>query len=77
MCQCEQHEKYFDFLYCILVVSSHNYIDENTLSSFAKIIKNLLSSLEPDSEIAISWLKDNQMVVNPHKFQPIIFNKHK
>ena len=33
--------------------------------------------MELESEIAISWLKDNHMIVNPGKFQAIIFDKHK
>ena len=66
-----------DFFYFLLVASAHNFADDNTLSSFAKTIENLISILESESEIAISWLKDNHMIVNPGKFQAIIFDKHK
>ena len=48
-----------------------------TLSSFAKTIENLISILESESEIAINWFKNNHMIVNPGKFQAIIFDKHK
>ena len=56
---------------------AHNFGDDNTLSSFAKIIENLISILESESEIAINWFKDNHMIVNPGKFKAIIFDKRK
>ena len=34
-----------DFLYFILVASAHNFADDNTLSSFAKTIEDLISIL--------------------------------
>ena len=43
-----------DFFYFILVASAHNFADDNTLSSFAKTIENLISILESESEIAIN-----------------------
>ena len=33
--------------------------------------------MESESEIAVNWFKDNHMIVNPGKFQAIIFDKHK
>ena len=66
-----------DFFYFILVASAHKFADDNTLSSFAKTIQNLISILESESEIAINWLKNNHMIANPGKFQDIIFDKHK
>ena len=67
-----------DFFYFILVASAHNFADDNTFSSFAKTtIENLISILESESEIAINWFKNNHMIVNPGKFQAIIFDKHK
>ena len=61
----------------MLVASAHNFADDNTLSSFAKTIENLISILESEIEIAINWFKDNHMIVNPGKFQAIIFDKNK
>ena len=66
-----------DFFHFILVASAHNFADNNTLSSVAKTIENLISILESESEIAINWFKNNHMIVNPGKFQAIIFDKHK
>ena len=40
-------------------------------------MENLISILESESEIAINWFKNNHMIVNPGKFQAIIFDKHK
>ena len=66
-----------DFFYLILVASIHNFADDDTLSSFAKTIENLISILELEKEIAINWFKNNHMIVNLGKFQAIIFDKHK
>ena len=60
-----------------MVALAHNFADDNTLSSFAKTIGNLISVLELESEIAINWFKDNHMIVNPVKFQAIIIDKPK
>ena len=48
-----------------------------TLSSFAKTVKNQIRILESENEIAIKWIKNNHMIVNPGKFQAIISDKHK
>ena len=66
-----------DFFCFILVALAHYFADDKILSSFAKTIENLISILESESEIAINWFKDNHMIVNPGKFQAIIFDKHK
>ena len=55
---------------------THNFADDDTISSFAKTIENLISILELRSEIAINWFKDNH-IMNPGKFQAIMFHKHK
>ena len=60
-----------------MVASAHNFADDNTFSSFAKTIENLISILESESEIAINWFEDNYLSVSPGKFQAIITNKHK
>ena len=69
---------FFNDLFCFILVGlAHNFADDKTLSSFAKTIENLISILESESEIAINWFKNNHMIVNPGKFQAIIFDKHK
>ena len=51
--------------YFILVASAHNFADDNTRSSFAKTIENLISILESERNIAVNQFKDN------HKQQEI------
>ena len=43
-------------------MSVHNFAEDNTLSSFAKTVSG---------GCAISWFRDNNMIVNPGKFQKI------
>ena len=53
-----------------------NYADDNTIAAWADTIKELINTLESESEIAIKWFLDNEMIVNPDKFQAIIINRH-
>jgi hypothetical protein len=53
-----------------------NYADDNTISAFANSIRELINTLESESEVAIQWFIDNQTMVNPDKFQAIIINRH-
>ena len=55
--------------------SLHNFADDNTLSAFAKSIRELVLILEKESENAIDWFKENGMSVNPGKFHGIIINR--
>ena len=66
-----------DIFYFISVSSAHNFADDNTLPNFTKTIEKLISVLESESEIAIKWFIENHIIVNPGKFQAIIFDKHK
>ena len=50
---------------------AHDFGDDNTLSSFAKMINILVSNLESESSCAIKFFRDNSMIVNPDKFQAI------
>ena len=66
-----------DFYYFIENTKVHNFADDNTLTTFAQNIRNLISVLESESNIAIDWFKTNKMIVNPGKFQAIIIDKKK
>ena len=66
-----------DFFYFITVDLPHNFTDDITLSRFAKTMENLINILKSETEIAINWFKNNHNIVNPGKFQAIIFDKHK
>jgi retron-type reverse transcriptase len=53
-----------------------NYADDNTISAFANTIRELIRTLESESEVAIQWFIDNQTMLNPDKFQGMIINRH-
>ena len=60
---------FINYLYFWIVNSDlANYADDNTISAFANTIKELITKLETESEIAINWLIDNGMSANPDKF---------
>ena len=66
-----------DFFYDIENASVHNFADDNTLSCFAKTAKDLINVLKEESEVAINWFSNNEMIVNPDKFKSIILTKNK
>ena len=66
-----------DLFYFIKNANIHNYADDNTLTSFSNSIQNLINILESESNIAISWLRNNKMIANPDKFHSIIITKNR
>jgi hypothetical protein len=52
-----------------------NFADDNSISDAAKTIPDLIKILENESNNAIEWFRANGMIVNPDKFQAIIFNR--
>ena len=46
-----------------------NFADDNSISTTANNIDHLLLTLKHESELAVKWFTDNQMIVNPDKFQ--------
>ena len=56
--------------------SLSNYSDDNTISAFENTLKELINTLEKESNIAIEWLGVNDMIANPDKFQAIIINRN-
>ena len=57
--------------------SLHNYADDNTLSAFATDIDDLIEILTDESQETIDWLKLNQVIANPEKFQATFISKKK
>ena len=47
--------------------------ERNTISAFANTINELINILQSESETAISWFQNNEMI-NPEKFKAIIIN---
>ena len=64
-----------DFFFFIPKASVHNFADDNTLCSFAKTLRGLVTILQSECETAINWLHNNKMIVNPDKFQVILLDK--
>ena len=55
-----------DLFFFIFIASVHNFVDDNTLSAFAKNVSKLINILQSESEVMTDWIKKNQMIVNPH-----------
>ena len=66
-----------DFFYVIEIANARNFADDKTLNAFANNIQNLIHFLEHESNVTIKWFKDNEMILNPGKFQAIILDKKK
>ena len=64
-----------DFFFGLCIVPIHNFAGDNTLSSFARTVNNLVSILESESDCDINSFRDNGMTVNPDKFQAILLDK--
>ena len=55
----------------------YNFADDNTILTTADNIDHLLQTLKHESELTVKWFTDNQMVVNPDKFQAMILQNSK
>ena len=64
-----------DLFYSIKEADLYNFADDNTISCAAKCMPDLIHKLETESENAVNWFRDNQMIVNPQKFQSIIIDR--
>ena len=56
----------------------YNFVDDNTLSSFAKTFYKLKEIPKPESECVecvIEWFTRNGMFTNPDKFKAFIVDK--
>lgn len=52
----------------------HNFADDNTRSAFGRFLDPLIHILTEEFENAIVWLHNNNMIVNPGKFQVLFVN---
>ena len=66
-----------DFFFFIPKASVHNFAHGNTLRSFAKTLRGLVTILQSECETAINWLHNKKMIVNPDKFQVIFLDKRR
>ena len=53
-----------------------NFADNDTIYSCTRSANGILENFQSDLMIALKWLKDNQMSVNPGKFQFMILSKN-
>ena len=54
-----------------------NFADDATLYACGKELDTISFKLEIETNRAIQWLKDNEMVGNPSKFQLMFLSKYK
>ena len=52
-----------------------NFADDNTIYAAKRDLNELLRLLEKESEVAIKWFNDSNVIVNPKMFQAIIINR--
>ena len=55
--------------------SLYNYADDNTLSYAHHNAETVIHTLQQYCSSLLHWFQENQMKVNPDKFQAIIFGK--
>ena len=60
---------------CIKKSDLHNFADENTINATFDTLTGLLKTFEQESESAMGWFKQNEMITNADKFQAVILNK--
>ena len=53
----------------------NNYADDNTLAYFSKSMPDLVDNLEKETEVALSWLKQTDMIANSEKFHATMPDK--
>ena len=55
----------------------YNFADNNTISTEANSEDDIFKILKEESESAVKWFRENNMIVNPAKFQAIVLQKGK
>ena len=56
-------------------VTVHNFVEDDTLSSYAKTFAKLKEILESESECGIQWFTRSDIYVNPDKFKVLVIDK--
>ena len=62
-------------IFFLLGSDLHNFADDNTVTAVAETIQDLINSLEVKTSNIIEWMKDNDMIANPNKFEAIVLTK--
>ena len=64
-------------LFSIFINDLLLWISNSELPNFVDdTIEELISTLEKESQAAIDWFVSNEMIVNPDKFQAIVFKRN-
>ena len=66
-----------DLFFWLTKSDLRNFVNDNTIAVTCKNLNDLLRILEKESESAVDWLRNNNMIANPGKFQAIIMNKRR
>ena len=64
-----------DLLFFINEAKLAKFAGNNTIYAAKRDLNELLRLVEKEKEVAIKWFSDNNMIVNPKKFQAIIINR--
>ena len=64
-----------DLLFFIKEAEVYNYADDNSLVSCSRSMSDLLKVLEGEANVALKWLKENEMIANPGKCQAALIKK--
>ena len=64
-----------DFYYIFESASLYGFADDHSISAKSKSLEELKQILTSESNVAIKWLNENEMLANPSKFQSIILTK--
>ena len=60
-----------DFFFCILTASAHNFGDDNSLSTFAATVEDLIELLQSECNVAIEWFFEKKMFVKTDSIQSL------
>ena len=52
-----------------------NFADDKTISTFSVTVEGLINILQTETEKSLDWMENNDMIVNPDKFDAIILTK--
>ena len=66
-----------DLFYIVEIASVYNSVDDNFLTTFAKIIPQRVGTLESESANTVNWFKENKITVNSDKFHAVINDKRR
>ena len=64
-----------DLFSFIKQATMYNYADDNMLAFFSKSLPDLVKVLENETDSALSWLEQNEMIANPNKFHALVVKK--